>query len=115
MTAPLGRRRVEVVGYERVGAYDVLACLDETRPRPGQFYMLAAAERWGGGDGERPFLPRAFSVLRARDGRLEFMLENVGPGTDRLSELRAGDGLWLAGPFGNGFEPPRDGRAGAGG
>ncbi len=33
----------------------------------GQFYMLRA-DRWGGGDGERPFLPRAFSVLRAPAG-----------------------------------------------
>ena len=33
-----------------------------------------------------------------------------GPGTKRLGELRAGDGLWLAGPFGIGFAPPRDGR-----
>ena len=39
------------------------------------------------------------------------MLEAVGPGTTRLGELRAGDGLWLAGPFGIGFAPPRDGRA----
>jgi NAD(P)H-flavin reductase len=38
------------------------------------------------------------------------MLEAVGPGTARLGELRAGDGLWLAGPFGIGFAPPRDGR-----
>ena len=30
--------------------------------------VLAAAERWGGGEGERPFLPRAFSVLRAPAG-----------------------------------------------
>ena len=37
-------------------------------PDPGQFYMLTAAERWGGGEDERPFLPRAFSVLRACDG-----------------------------------------------
>ena len=73
--------------------------------------MLAAAERWGGGADERPFLPRAFSVMRRIDGRLEFMLEAVGPGTTRLGELRAGDGLWLAGPFGIGFAPPRDGRA----
>ena len=38
-----------------------------TAPRrgPGQFAMLAAAERWGGGEDERPFLPRAFSVARA--------------------------------------------------
>ncbi len=62
-------------------------------PQPGQFYMLAASTRWGGGDGERPFLPRAFSVLRAR-GRptpaaieLQFLVEDVGPGTRRLCEL----------------------------
>ena len=38
------------------------------------------------------------------------MLEDVGPGTERLGELRAGDGLWLLGPLGHGFAPPRDGR-----
>ena len=72
--------------------------------------MLAAAERWGGGEDERPFLPRAFSVMRRVDHRLEFMLEAVGPGTTRLGELREGDGLWITGPFGIGFAPPRDGR-----
>ena len=53
--------------------------------------MLTAAERWGGGEGERPFLPRAFSVLRAdRPGELQFLIEDVGPGTKRLCELDAG-------------------------
>jgi NAD(P)H-flavin reductase len=146
--APLGRRLAEVTDYRRVGAYDILVCDDPDGPAPdpGQFYMLAAAERWGGGEDERPFLPRAFSVMRHRHphglasphaaagggeaaphgpasphatagggeaapgGRLEFMLEDVGPGTHRLGELRPGDGLWLAGPFGIGFAPPRDGR-----
>jgi NAD(P)H-flavin reductase len=110
--APLGRRLVDVSEHRRVGAYDILAVADPEGPAPdpGQFYMLTTAERWGGGEDERPFLPRAFSVLRARGGTLEFMLEDVGPGTHRLGELRAGDGLWLAGPFGNGFSPPRDGR-----
>jgi NAD(P)H-flavin reductase len=86
-------------------------------PRAGQFYMLAAAERWGGGSEERPFLPRAFSVLRARErgaggpgARLEFMLEAVGPGTERLCELGAGDGLHVTGPLGIGFIAPPDGR-----
>jgi NAD(P)H-flavin reductase len=79
-------------------------------PDPGQFYMLTAAERWGGGDDERPFLPRAFSVMRHRDGLLDFLLEDVGPGTNRLAELGPGDGLWLLGPLGRGFQPPRDGR-----
>jgi dihydroorotate dehydrogenase electron transfer subunit len=109
--APLGRRRATVTAYERIGAYDVLTVADDgPAPDPGQFYMLAAAERWGGGADERPFLPRAFSVLRARRGALQFLLEDVGPGTHRLGELRAGDELWLTGPFGNGFAPARDGR-----
>jgi dihydroorotate dehydrogenase electron transfer subunit len=110
--------------------------------------MLAAAERWGGGEEERPFLPRAFSVLRARGGgaadagaaadvgaaadmgeaasagaaasagtaaraggvRLEFMLEAVGPGTERLCELGPGDGLHVTGPLGLGFTGPGEER-----
>ena len=114
--APLGRRLVDVTGRRALGAYFVLSCLDEDGPRPqaGQFYMLAAAERWGGGDDERPFLPRAFSVARVRAGQsgheLDFMLEDVGPGTRRLAELRGGDGLWLLGPLGKPFAPPRGGR-----
>jgi NAD(P)H-flavin reductase len=111
--APLGRRSTSVVERRHYGAYTVLTVDDQSGPRPdpGQFYMLTAAERWGGGENERPFLPRAFSVMRAHgDGTLEFLLEDVGPGTRRLTELDAGDGLYLLGPLGNGFAPPRDGR-----
>jgi dihydroorotate dehydrogenase electron transfer subunit len=76
--------------------------------------MLAAAERWGGGEGERPFLPRAFSVLRTTDGpngpELFFLIEDVGPGTRRLCELDRGDGLMLVGPLGQGFRAPREDR-----
>jgi NAD(P)H-flavin reductase len=111
--APFGRRRGEVVSNRAVGAYRVLEVTDPggPAPRPGQFYMLATEERWGGGEAERPFLPRAFSFLRAHEGALEFLLEDVGPGTHRLGELEPGDGLWLTGPLGVGFAPPRDGRA----
>jgi dihydroorotate dehydrogenase electron transfer subunit len=111
--APVGRRLAEVTEHRRVGAYDVVACDDPDGPAPdpGQFYMLAAAEGWGGGAGERPFLPRAFSVLRRHeDGTLEFLLEDVGPGTARLASLRPGDGLWVLGPLGAGFTRPREGR-----
>jgi dihydroorotate dehydrogenase electron transfer subunit len=110
--APLGRRLVEISASRRLGAYDIISAPDPhgPAPAPGQFYMLAASERWGGGEDERPFLPRAFSVLRAEGGTLQFMLEDVGPGTHRLGELRAGEELWIAGPFGNGFSAPRDGR-----
>jgi NAD(P)H-flavin reductase len=104
--APPERRHLPIVERREHGAYVVLRCVDAggPPPRPGQFAMLAAAERWGGGDGERPFLPRAFSVMRVpRAGELEFLLEVVGPGTERLCELDAGDGLWLLGPLGIGF------------
>ena len=71
VTAPFGRRAAPVTAREAHGAYVVIRCRDADgpAPQPGQFYMLTAAERWGGGDGERPFLPRAFSVLRARRRR----------------------------------------------
>jgi dihydroorotate dehydrogenase electron transfer subunit len=75
-------------------------------PAPGQFAMLAAAERWGGGEDERPFLPRAFSYARHEAGEAHFLLEDVGPGTKRLCELRAGEGLHLLGPLGVGFTAP---------
>jgi dihydroorotate dehydrogenase electron transfer subunit len=102
----IGRRLGEVTANERLGAYVLLSLRDRSarRPRPGQFYMLAAAERWGGGAGERPYLPRAFSHARVHeDGTLDFMLEAVGPGTQRLAELRPGEGIWILGPLGTGF------------
>jgi NAD(P)H-flavin reductase len=74
--------------------------------------MLSAASRWGGGEGERPFLPRALSVMRAprATAELQFVLEDVGPGSARLCELDEGDELYLVGPLGAGFDAPRDGR-----
>jgi NAD(P)H-flavin reductase len=103
-----------VTASERHGAYTVLRCADPSGPRPqaGQFYMLSAAERWGAGEAERPFLPRAFSVLRAPgDGdELHFLIEDVGPGTKRLCELTEGAELLLVGPLGIGFARPREGR-----
>ena len=113
--SPPGRRLATVVERRTHGAYVVLRVADPDGPpaRPGQFAMLAAAERWGGGEGERPFLPRAFSVARVpAPGEAEFLLEDVGPGTERLCELEAGDGLWLLGPLGIGFglEALADGR-----
>ncbi len=111
--APLGRRRVPVVARREYGAYVVLSAADPAGPAPdpGQFAMLAAVARWGGGADERPFLPRAFSVARHHtDGTLDFLLEDVGPGTERLAELDTGDELWLLGPLGRGFAAPREGR-----
>jgi NAD(P)H-flavin reductase len=106
--APFGRRVAPVTAVEQVGAYTVVSACDgdgPRDPRPGQFYMLSAAERWGGGADERPYLPRAFSFARIRgDGTLDFMLEAIGPGTQRLAELEPGEGLGLVGPLGIGFD-----------
>jgi dihydroorotate dehydrogenase electron transfer subunit len=111
--APLSRRLTSVVERRAYGPYRVITVADPEGPSPdpGQFYMLTAAERWGGGEDERPFLPRAFSVMRSRaDHTLDFLVEDVGPGTNRLAELDSGDGLYVLGPLGRGFARPRDGR-----
>ncbi len=101
-----------VTANERLGAYRVLRVADPDGPLPdpGQFAMLAAAERWGGGEDERPYLARAFSVARVRDGEAHYLLEDVGPGTRRLCELAPGEGVLALGPLGHGFSPPRERR-----
>jgi dihydroorotate dehydrogenase (NAD+) catalytic subunit len=118
------------------GGYRVFSLCDEggPRPLPGQFYMLAAERHWEE-RGQRPFLPRALSVAGAdpapRPGprsqsvapgatsceclRLDFLVEGVGPGTDRLCELTPGENVWVNGPLGNGFSEPRDLSPGAAG
>jgi len=102
-----------VTANDAVGAYRVLRVADPDGPEPwpGQFYMLATVEAWGAGADERPYLPRAFSYLRAVDGELHFMLEDVGPGTARLGSAAPGEELWVLGPLGAGFRLPADGRA----
>jgi dihydroorotate dehydrogenase electron transfer subunit len=121
-TAPFGRRLLKVTGVDELGAYRVLRVADPDGPRPdpGQFAMLAAAERWGGGEDERPYLARAFSIARwladrrsrrsPIGGEAHYLLEDVGPGTKRLCALRAGEEVWALGPLGQGFTAPGDGR-----
>jgi len=110
--APFGRRLLTVTANDPLGSYRVLRAADPDGPPPlaGQFAMLAAAERWGAGEDERPYLPRAFSYARFEHGQAHFLLEDVGPGTRRLCELQPGDGLWLLGPLGLGFEAPKEAR-----
>jgi dihydroorotate dehydrogenase electron transfer subunit len=110
VSAPFGRRSCEVAGNRASGGYRVFSLLDEDGPEPeaGQFYMLAAERDWGEG-GERPFLPRAFSVALAaaaeRGVRLDFLAEAVGPGTERLCRLEPGERAWVNGPLGRPFSP----------
>ena len=120
VVAPPERRRCEVVGNVATGGYRIFSAVDPTGPEPaaGQFYMLTAADRWSG-DGGRPFLPRAFSVAaaepRGEGRRLDFLVEAVGPGTERLASLAEGEGLWLTGPLGRPFAPPGEVAPGAAG
>jgi NAD(P)H-flavin reductase len=114
--APFERRLLTVTANDPLGAYRVLKAADSAGPAggrapdPGQFAMLATAERWGAGEDERPYLPRAFSYARFHDGEAHFLLEDVGPGTRRLCELAPGEALWALGPLGAGFTPPANDR-----
>ena len=114
MSVPFGRRRALVATHRKAGAYVILELADRDPsapdPQPGQFYMLAAQTGWGGGEDERPYLPRAFSAMGGAGGRLWFMLEDVGPGTHRLAALKTGEAVWVTGPLGHGFIAPEDGR-----
>jgi len=120
MTAPLGRRLCEVGENRASGGYRVFSLLDGAgpEPRPGQFYMLAAASNWEERGG-RPFLPRALSVAdtgpAAAGVRLDFLLDGVGPGTARLCALTPGERVWVTGPLGNAFSTPAELSPGAAG
>jgi dihydroorotate dehydrogenase electron transfer subunit len=111
--APFGRRLCEVTRNLESGGYRVFSALDRGGPEPaaGQFYMLAAEGGWGSSE-KRPYLARAFSVADAeRESggvRLDFLVEAVGPGTERLAGLERGEGLWITGPLGRPFSPPRE-------
>jgi NAD(P)H-flavin reductase len=101
------------------GGYRVFSLRDEAGPLPeaGQFYMLAADRGWQRSSG-RPFLPRALSVADAEaDGgvRLDFLVEGIGPGTERLCALEPGEQVWVNGPLGNAFSEPRELAPGAAG
>jgi NAD(P)H-flavin reductase len=73
--------------------------------------MLATEGHWEQ-NGGRPFLPRALSVAEcgpaANGVRLDFLIEGIGPGTDRLCELEPGERVWVNGPLGNSFSTPRE-------
>ncbi|MGK2933593.1 MAG: dihydroorotate dehydrogenase electron transfer subunit [Solirubrobacterales bacterium] len=110
--APFNRRDCRVAESHDAGGYRIFTLIDEEgpEPAPGQFYMLTAPGS-PEGHGGRPFLPRAISVARTAGTRgslrLEFLIDEVGPGTIQMAKLGSGDTCGLTGPFGNPFSMPK--------
>jgi dihydroorotate dehydrogenase electron transfer subunit len=91
------RERLKLLANESVGAYTLLRVRrGAVEPGvPGQFFMLEAPGR---------LLPRPMSLCLAPRGELGFLIDAIGPGTQALCELEAGDDLHVFGPLGNGFD-----------
>ena len=64
--------------------------------RMGQFYMLRAWDK-------TPILSRPISIFNIEQDCIQFLYKVAGEGTRLFANLRAGDGIQLEGPFGNGF------------
>jgi len=88
---------LRVTGTEAVGPYTLLRV--EAGPIepgiPGQFFMLRPPGH---------VLPRPMSLCLSRAGELCFLIDAIGPGTQALCGLTAGDHLHVLGPLGNGFD-----------
>jgi len=67
------------------------------KPHPGQFFMLRPQRT-------STLLPRAISAHRWEHGKLSFLYQVVGPGTEDLAELHTNETLTMLGPLGNGFD-----------
>jgi dihydroorotate dehydrogenase electron transfer subunit len=91
------RERLKLLANESVGAYTLLRVRrGAVEPGvPGQFFMLEAPGR---------LLPRPMSLCLAPAGELGFLIDAIGPGTQALCELEAGDDIHVFGPLGNGFD-----------
>jgi dihydroorotate dehydrogenase electron transfer subunit len=90
------RERLRVTGSEPVGLYTLLRLArGGLEPgAPGQFFMLEAPGR---------LLPRPVSLCLAPPGELAFLLDPIGPGTEALCALEAGDRIRVFGPLGHGY------------
>lgn len=64
---------------------------------PGQFYMLREPET------SNPMMGRPISISDVRDGKVFFLIQIMGKGTEIFSKKRVGDEILLMGPLGHGF------------
>ena len=73
------------------------------KAKPGQFFMLRADSFR-----DNPILARPFGVCEQLEDRLVFLVQVVGKGTRLIADLKAGDGVSILGPLGNGFVKTND-------
>jgi NAD(P)H-flavin reductase len=92
----LRRERLTVTEADQIGPYTLLRVERGTLDTgyPGQFFMLEAPGR---------LLPRPMSLCIAPPRELGFLIDPIGPGTQALAALEAGDSIHVLGPLGNGF------------
>lgn len=67
-----------------------------SQAKPGQFISVYSK------DGAR-LLPRPISICEIEEGKLHIVYRVVGKGTKEFSTYKAGDGIDILGPLGNGF------------
>ena len=107
--APFGRRLCEVTESRASGGYRLFSLLDARGPRARSRASSTCSprERHWEQRGSAPSCPgpsRSPSRARPTSGvRLDFLIEGIGPGTDRLCELEPGERVWVNGPLGNSF------------
>lgn len=64
---------------------------------PGQFVMLRV------GNSYDPLLRRPFSIHKINKNEIEVLYKVIGKGTGMMAHIKAGEGVDLIGPLGNGF------------
>lgn len=88
---------------EEKGGYRILtlsAPAIAAEVKPGQFIHLHVPHLAGA------VLRRPFSVYKAAPGVISLLYKTVGRGTQAMKAMRAGDGVSVMGPLGNGFPEP---------
>ena len=92
------RARITEVDYPAPGhALLRFAAAEPIAGAPGEFVMLRGD--WG----VHPALPRAFSLVESGAAGA-VLVKAIGPGTERLAAMAAGDALAVLGPLGRGFQ-----------
>jgi len=79
--------------WTETGDTKTLKLAHAMKREPGQFVMTGLP-----GFGEAPF-----AASNHGDNSVELCVRKVGSLTDKLHELEAGDGVWIRGPYGEGY------------